>query len=71
MLPDQKLIQEREKTKEWKLYNDIYRDVFHTLGFQEQQRELCQKLTQDCIKKIKKYKATATAILNKSLKYAT
>jgi len=45
-------IHKKESTKEWKEYNEIYRNIFHLLGFKDEHRELCAKLTLQSIKEI-------------------
>jgi hypothetical protein len=42
-------------TKEDKITCDIYGNIFHLLGFKENNRGLCDKLTEQCLKEIIKY----------------
>lgn len=41
-----------ESTKERKEYNEIYRNIFHILGFHDKDRPLVEKLVQQSIKEI-------------------
>lgn len=45
-----------EGTKEYLAYCDIYANIFHLLGFKEEQRDLCDAITKQCIKDLDKYK---------------
>lgn len=33
-------------------YNEVYRTIFHKLGFDDTKRELCYQLTNECVKLI-------------------
>ena len=46
------------ETKEDKISCDIYSNIFRLLGFQESNRDLCNKLTEQSLKEIVKYGKT-------------